>query len=330
MRDVTSIILTGACGFVGRHLASELAKTYPAAARVAIFREDSKKAIPEWEGVYADIADRLVIADIIETHRPDLVIHLAAQSSVGEGLTNAEETWRVNLNGTFALASAVARHSPSAIFFFTSTSEVYGANFNIGPVTEDTPPAPLNAYSASKAAAEQLLRDVLPTTVRLLIVRAFNHTGPGQDERFVIPSFAAQIARIEMGLRPPVLRVGNLNAKRDILDVTDVIDAYMRLLTTDHLPERLTVNVASGKTTRIGDLLNIMRRLASREFEIATDPNRLRPSDIPVAAGDASRLRQLVGWAPLTSSESMLLGLLEWWRNEVRNTEMNREFGAGG
>jgi GDP-4-dehydro-6-deoxy-D-mannose reductase len=316
MQGASRVLLTGGSGFVGRHFAAKLLEDYPSARRVAIVRA-GKTLDANWAPAHADITDEGAIDSVVADLRPDLIIHLAAQSSVGQGLTGAEDTWRANFGGTLALSRAVARHAPQSTFFFASTSEVYGASFNKGIVTEETPPAPLSAYASSKAAAEHVLRDLLPKTTRLIIARAFNHTGPGQDERFVLPSFAAQTARIERGLAPPLLRVGNLEARRDFLDVRDVVDAYRALLRSDSLPERVIVNVGSGSASRIGDLLEEMRRLSTTAFKIEIDPARLRPSDVPLALGDSSLLKRATGWAPKETIQSTLRTLLDWWRTRV-------------
>jgi GDP-4-dehydro-6-deoxy-D-mannose reductase len=317
MRHAARILLTGGSGFVGRYVAPWLAPAFPSAQRVGLLSQRAEALGADWAIVRADIRDEAAIESILADLRPDLIVHLAAQASVGQGLRMAEDTWWVNFGGTFALARAAARHAAQSTFFFSSTAEVYGASFNTGPVNEETPLAPLSAYASSKAAAEHVLRDLLSPTTRLIVTRAFNHTGPGQDERFVLSSFAAQVARIEKRRVPPVIRVGNLEARRDFLDVRDVVEAYGRLIAADDLPERLTVNVASGRVARIGDLLEEMRRLSTGAFEIAVDPARLRASDIPSAVGDASRLKQLTGWSPKETMRSTLRALLDEWRAKL-------------
>jgi GDP-4-dehydro-6-deoxy-D-mannose reductase len=222
------------------------------------------------------------------------------------------------------LAGAVARHCPHARFLFVSSGEVYGGNFRGPPVTEDTPLMPLNAYARSKAAAEAMLADVLPQSARLIVTRSFNHTGAGQDERFALPTFAAQIARIERGEQPPRLSVGNLSAQRDFLDVEDVVDAYLRLLEADGLPQRATFNIASGNAHAISEMLDRLRALARTKFDINVDPNRVRASEVACAVGDASKLRQATGWAPARSLDDMLSRLLVYWRQRIAYADARR------
>ena len=187
-----------------------------------------------------------------------------------------------------------------------------------GPASETTSLSPRSVYARSKAAAEAIFEDVLPPKSRLVTVRPLNHTGAGQDERFVLPSFAAQIARIEAGLVPPKLQVGNLGIERDFLDVRDVIDAYLLILAgAEALPRRAVLNVASGQPRRIGDLLDVMVSASTRTFDVEIDPARLRPTEIPRIVGDASAVRRHFGWIPKYSVDELVVELLTYWRGRV-------------
>ena len=307
--EPAAILLTGASGFVGQRIAPRLAAAAPPGARlVALCRG---MAPDGWTAATADIADADAIADLIAHERPRVVVHLAAQSSIGAAVGAGAATWQVNALGAFALARACALHAPEAVVLFASSGEVYGDSFLAGPVDEDAPPRPKNSYARSKVAAEGMFADILAPTNRLLIARAFNHTGAGQDTRFVLPSFAQQIAAIEAGNQPPVMQVGNLDAARDFLDVEDVCDAYLALLAnTDRLPAQAIFNVASGRAYRIGDLLLRLRDLSGTRFEITIDPTRLRPSEIPTAVGRNDRLAEATGWAAKRSIDALLSELL--------------------
>jgi GDP-4-dehydro-6-deoxy-D-mannose reductase len=167
-----------------------------------------------------------------------------------------------------------------------------------------------------------MLSDILPSNTRLIIARAFNHSGPGQDERFVLPSFAAQIARIETGRVPARMMVGNLDSERDYLHVADVVDAYVLLVgAANHLDSRMVVNVASGRAWRISSLLAMMRDMALKPFEIINDPARMRASDVPIAVGDAAKLRKLTGWEPQHQISDMLREIINRARAEVCELE---------
>ncbi|MEA2758128.1 MAG: GDP-4-dehydro-6-deoxy-D-mannose reductase [Methylobacteriaceae bacterium] len=321
MARFETVLLTGGTGFVGGHLSAAFSVRFPDAALVLLCRPGETPPRGSSKFVTAELTDEASVRAVIDDVRPDLVLHLAAQASVDQAIGGAEQTWRVNFCGTMWLASAVARLCPQATFLFVSSAEVYGANFRGGPVAEETPLLPLNPYARSKAAAETMLADVLPQTARLIVTRSFNHTGAGQDERFALPAFAAQIARIERGKQEPRLSVGNLSAERDFMDVEDVVDAYLRLIGVDGVPQRATFNVASGAAHPISDMLDRLRRLAHAKFEIRTDPTRVRASDIACAVGDASKLRNMTGWSPRRSVDEMLSRLLDHWRERIATAD---------
>jgi len=306
------ILLTGGSGFVGGYLCPLLADETPDARRVLLNRPGDDRSRTGWEPAFAEIFDEAAIAAIIEEVKPDLVLHLAAQSSVGAGHASAGETWRTNFGGSFALALACSRFTPEATVLFASSAEVYGLSFRQGKVDEDAPLRPQNPYARSKAAAEQMLGDILAPTNQLIVTRAFNHTGPGQDERFVLPSFAAQIARIEAGRQPPCLQVGNLDAERDFLDVRDVCRGYLALIEAARsLPARAVFNISSGRARSIHDLLQTMKAYSKAQFDVVVDPERLRGSDIPRAVGSSSRLQAAVAWRPAIDLRETLEALVD-------------------
>jgi GDP-4-dehydro-6-deoxy-D-mannose reductase len=306
------ILLTGGTGFVGPYLLDALARAYPEAERTVVLRSGETTANPAWSPAVADILDEAALHRILAEHRPDLVVHLAAQASVAQSLDAAEGTWRVNFHGSFNLATAIARHAPQAVVLFASTGDVYGLRLRDGIATEHAAPWPLNAYARSKIAAEGMFSDVLPQSCRLIVARPFNHIGPGQDLRFALPSFAAQIAGIESGRLAPRVEVGDLSVERDFLDVRDVTEAYVRLVeSAARLPPRSVFNIASGRPRSLASLLDGLRALSKKDFEIIVDATRLRPSEVPVAIGDASKLREFTGWRPRRSIDETLVDLLE-------------------
>jgi len=265
-----------------------------------------------WETIARDLGMEAGGDDLIASLNPEVVVHLAAQSSAGQALRSAESTWRTNIVGALNLAGGIARHgSHTRLVLFTSTGEVYGSSCLAGPASEDTPAAPNNSYAVSKLAGERIFQDLLPPEIRLIVTRAFNHSGAGQDERFVLPSFAAQIARAERGTSPATISVGNLAAERDFLHVMDVVDAYGLLLrSSESLPQRMVFNIASGEPRRLDALLELMLARTQRPITVAPDASRMRPSEIPNMTGDATRLRELTGWAPSRGVESIVDDLL--------------------
>lgn len=315
------ILLTGGTGFVGPYLLDALSRAYPEAERYLLVRPGDDGEGGAWTPAVADILDQAAVERAVAETRPDLFVHLAAQASAGQSLAAAEATWRINFQGSLNLAAALARHAPDAVTLFSSTGDVYGLRFRDGVATEDTPASPLSAYARSKLAAEAMFSDVLPQTSRLIVARSFNHIGAGQDKRFALPSFAAQIAAIELGRLAPRVDVGDLSVERDFLDVRDVIDAYLRLIeAAPDLPSRSVFNIASGCPRSIASLLEGLRSLATMDFEIVVDPARLRASDVPKAVGDASKLRELTGWRPQHAIDETLVGLLDHWRATEKQT----------
>lgn len=287
-----SVLVTGAGGFVGRHLLPVLRDRLASDAQlVAPGRTTGADA-------RLDLNDASAVARLVGDLRPDLVVHLAAQSSVGASSGGAAETWRTNVAGTLHLAQAVAASVPTATVAFASSAEVYGAAFNAGPATEATVPLPMSPYARTKRAGEELLADVLAPTNRLIVFRPGNHSGAGQDTRFVLPAFADQIAGIEAGTIPPVMKVGSLTAVRDFLDVRDIVMAYCAVLEREGRALRETFNIGSGKARPIGDLLDTLLGLARVPIRVEQDPGRLRPSDVPHARIDATKLRDQTGWYP--------------------------------
>jgi GDP-4-dehydro-6-deoxy-D-mannose reductase len=320
MRTYERILLTGGSGFVGRHTAAVLAETFPDARRVSMQRAVDGPPPHSFSAATIDLLDESAVDRLVADLRPDLVVHLAGQASIGHAAGAAEQTWRINFHGAFGLAAAIARHSPGAVALFSSTATAYGASFRDGVLAEDAPLRPMDIYSRSKVAAEGGMADVLGPDARLIVTRPVNHSGPGQRSRaFVLASFAAQIAEIEAGRAAPRLRVGDLSRKRDFLDVRDVVDAYLRLIQkADELPERVSIfNVASGAAPAISDLLATLRGMSRRPFEVEVDPALLRPSatDIACVACDASKLRAATGWRPRYAITDTLSALLDEWRD---------------
>jgi GDP-4-dehydro-6-deoxy-D-mannose reductase len=311
------ILVTGAFGFVGHHLIKALRREFPTIARlIAAGHGDALTDSPGVESISIDFTDAGAVDQLFATIRPTHVLHLAARSSVQQAQNAGLATYEANVSATLAVAAAMRRHTPGSSMIFASTGEIYGRAFASGELlTENAPVFPSNPYARSKLAAEIALQDTLADICPVIALRLLNHTGPGQDERFVAPSFAAQIARIEAGLAPPVVRVGNLTAERDFLDVTDVVDAYMLALKlADGTRGYQLFNIASGIPRSIASILEELRSFSRVPFAIEQDPDRMRPSDIPRAVCDASSFRQATGWLPSRAWSATLLDVLDAWR----------------
>ena len=299
------ILVTGAGGFVGQHLMRALAAAFPTTVLAS---------------AKFDITDAAAVDAAIAEAPPDALVHLAAIAAIPAARADPDLAWRVNLGGTLNLARALLAHAPAATMVFASSADIYGASFRAGqPLAEDALPAPLNTYAATKAAADLALGAMAAEGLHVIRVRAFNHTGAGQAPAFVIPAFAEQVARIAAGLQPPVLRVGDLSAFRDFLDVRDVCAAYAAcILHADALPPGTVLNLASGQPRRVGDVLQSLLDAAGVTAEVQTDSARLRPTDIPLAAGDAGLARRLLGWAPAVPWTQTVHDVLADWRARVQ------------
>lgn len=301
--DFGAVLITGGGGFVGRRLVKRLRESLPETSRVVVVGR-TNALVPGCDFLPFDLEHGASVNGVVAAARPDLIIHLAAQSSA---IGAAGATWGTNLSGSLNLARAVSQFAPSAATLYISSSEVYGLAFNEGAVDETTPCRPQSAYSRSKLAAEAMFDDVLPATSQLIVCRPSNHSGGGQDVKFALPSFAAQIAS-----GADQIRVGNLSARRDFLHVDDVIDAYLALLAAaQHIGPRAVVNVCSGETRVIGDLLARMIELSGRAVEVVVDEARFRPAEVPEARISSQLLRRLTGWSPARTMDDMLRDVLE-------------------
>ncbi|MCP3098722.1 GDP-mannose 4,6-dehydratase [Myxococcus sp. K15C18031901] len=294
------ILVTGADGFVGRHLC-------------ALLRAAGDEVVeahgPRGEGVsssalHFDVANEAAVKAAVAEAKPEGVIHLAGFSSVAKSHHNPARVFAVNTMGVVHLLTALRENTPKARVVLVGSGEVYGPVPEGTRATEDTPAIPLSPYAASKSAAElagvQFHRSY---GLEVMMARPFNHLGAGQDPTFVVPSFASQIRAIGLGTVDPVLRTGNLEAVRDFSHVRDVVDAY-RLLLVKGEPGQ-AYNICSGHGRTIRSLLEEMLTLAGVDARIELDPARLRPSDIPSLVGAPDKLRAL-GWEPkLTVTDAL-------------------------
>jgi GDP-4-dehydro-6-deoxy-D-mannose reductase len=303
--DPRTILLTGASGFVGRHLMPALAAAFP----------NTALATPA-----LDVQDVAQVEAAIRAASPDVCIHLAAVSAIGAAREAPRHAWDVNFHGTLHLAWALSRLAPSCQLLFVSSADAYGESFRPGhALNESAPLAPTNVYAETKAAADLLLGGMAAQGLRVVRLRPFNHTGPGQTADFVVPAFARQIARIAARLQSPVLEVGNLDTWRDFLDVRDVCAAYVACVARrDMLAPGTILNVASGRPRRVGDVLAELAALAGVDPEIKVDADRVRATDIRLACGDASRVQQVLDWAPAVPWTQTLRDVLEDWRGRAQ------------
>jgi GDP-4-dehydro-6-deoxy-D-mannose reductase len=293
------VLVTGASGFVGGFLAPRL-------------RADGWDVVGCDQEV--DVTDASAVARHVAQVAPDAIIHLAAQSSVALSWQNPALTYRVNFLGSRSILEAAAEKTPAARVMLVGSADQYGSSEpGAPPLDESAPLRPRSPYARTKAAADRLGERYAEDGLDVIRIRAFNHSGPGQSDTFVMSSWARQAAEIACGKRAPMFRVGNLDSVRDFLDVEDVVDAYARLL--DRQVPAGAYNVASGRGVRLRDMLEQLLALAGIQPKVEIDPERMRPLDVSV--GNSDRLRAATGWEPRIPLERSLERLLESWRTVV-------------
>jgi GDP-4-dehydro-6-deoxy-D-mannose reductase len=314
------ILVTGATGFVGRHLMPRLRQAFPGATLLAAERAGAPECPVADAHLPMDLERPESLDALVAQARPDAIVHLAAQAAVGAAFADPAHTWRVNLLGTLSLADSVMKRAPEATFLFISSAEVYGLSFRDidAALDENAPMRPANPYAASKAACDIALGEMALRGLRCVRMRPSNHTGTGQSDSFVVPAFARQIARIEAGVQEPVMRVGALDRWRDFLDVRDVCNAYaMALKAAPGLPVGSVFNIASGQPRRIGDMLDALLRRSSAKVQVVEDAARLRPTDVMRTLGNATRAREELGWGVDVKWDDTLDAVLADWRARV-------------
>jgi GDP-4-dehydro-6-deoxy-D-mannose reductase len=303
-------LVTGATGFAGSHLLDALLKRQPEVAAWA--HRGSARTPPETDGRVSwssiDLLDRAAVRSALAQIRPCVIYHCAGIAHVGESWTAPERALRVNAIGTHHILETVREAGLACPVLVTGSALVYRQSTR--PLAEDDPLGPVDPYGVSKLAQEMLAMRAHHSAV--FIARPFNHAGPRQEASYSTSSFARQIAEIEAGRSAPVLRVGNLESRRDITDVRDTVQAYMAIVARGR-PAR-PYNVCSGSAYRVRDLLDALIGLARVPITVEIDPTRLRPSDNPVIAGDRSRISAETGWTPDIPVERTLGDLLNYWR----------------
>jgi GDP-4-dehydro-6-deoxy-D-mannose reductase len=306
-------VVTGAAGFAGSHLLDQLLADGIDAVgwRRPGGHMPRTTAGVRWHAV--DVLDQASVRQALETVRPSVVFHCAGAAHVGQSWDTSAGTLRVNVMGTHTLVEAARAIVPDARILITSSALVYGPSLH--PIDETQPLRPANPYGLSKVAQE-LVGVASGGHPQTFIARPFNHFGPRQDESFVSAAFAKQIAEIEAGLVPAEIRVGNLEALRDLTDVRDTVRAY-RAIVERGVAGR-PYNVCTGEAIAVHSLLNTLVSLAQVTVRIVPDPSRYRPNDTPVVLGDPSRARLELGWSTRIPLERTAHDLLEYWRERIR------------
>jgi GDP-4-dehydro-6-deoxy-D-mannose reductase len=313
------ILLTGAGGFVAPYVVEALRAAVPAGfellATGLVARHEPRIGPVE----SLDITDDDAVDRLIAKAKPTHVVHLAGITAQPAAAADPNLAWKVNTLGALNCARSLLRHVPEAAFIFAGSSQAYGrAPSHGGPLRETDPLLPTSEYGATKAAADLALGVLAEQGLRTIRFRLFNHTGPHQTETFVVPSFATQIARIERGMQPPLIKVGNLEAERDFLDVRDVAEAYVAaILRTNDIPPGAVLNICSGKGVRIRAILDEMIARSSGKIVVEVDPTRWRANDTPVLIGEPSEAMRLLSWQPRRGLSGAISDILDAFRSEL-------------
>ena len=315
MRQLKTLIL-GAAGFVGHHLIDHLQGEGKWSIAVTKMPHETihRSGIEIYD---LDILQPQQIQSLLETVQPDVLFHLAAQSSVALSWKNPQLTVDINVKGTLNLLDALRGMERPPRTLLIGSGEEYGViRPEETPVSEENALRPGNLYAMTKAAQNMAGKIYVDAYgLDLVMVRAFNHIGPNQAPMFVVADFCKQVAEIECGLREPVMHVGNLSARRDFTDVRDVVRAYGLLVEKGKKGE--VYNVGSGQAVSIQSVLDQILAQSTAQVEVQVDPARLRPVDVPVIEADIQKLKACTGWQPHISLEQTIADTLQVWRQSL-------------
>lgn len=308
-------LVIGAAGFVGKYLMDEMRADGMEVSATKLSHE--KLDYTDAEIYNLDIMDREAVVALLFEVRPDYIFHLAAQSSVGLAWKNPGLTVDVNIKGSINVMDAIRELFYKPRVLLIGSGEEYGHILpGETPITEENALRPGNIYAATKAC-QNMIGNIYSKAydMELMMVRAFNHIGPGQAPMFVVSDFCKQVAEIEKGVREPVMKVGNLAARRDFTDVRDVVKAYVKLIHAGRSGE--TYNVGSGNAREIRAVLDLIISKSTADISVEIDSNKLRPVDVPIIEADITRLNRLTGWLPQIPLEQTIQETLDYWRMHI-------------
>ncbi len=311
-------LVTGAAGFVGRHLTAHLlAQGHEVGGLVHPSDGGPGSLGPRIEVYSLDILDEGALGAAFGDFAPDAVFHLAAFSNPEGSWKEARRTLETNIIGAHNLLYAARETGRRPRVLLVGSAQQYGdVPVEAQPITEEREQKPLTPYAVSKTSQEILGRRAFwAHELPVYVTRSFNHTGPGQSDGYVSSSFARQVAEVEKGTREPVIRVGNLSARRDFTDVRDVAAAYCAILERGEAGR--PYNVCRGEATAIGEVLEELVRLARVPVEVVVDPERYHALDAPLMVGDPTRLKTDTGWSPRYPLRDTLRDLLDDWRSRI-------------
>jgi len=316
------VLITGITGFAGSHLADYILADFPDVELFGLVRWRSRMEnvihiqdrINFQEG---DLKDIVSLKKCLVEIKPDLIFHLAAQSFVPTSWRCPSETFAINAIGQINLFEAILSLALSPKIQVAGSSEEYGfVRPDELPMKETNPLRPLSPYAVSKVAQDMLAYQYYQSYgLKTVRTRGFNHTGPRRGDVFICSNFAKQIVEIEKQKKDPVIYVGNLDAKRDFTDVRDTVRAYW--LSLEKGEEGEVYNIGSGKARSMREILDMLLEMSDADVKVEVDPERLRPSDVPILESDCSKFHALTGWEPLIPFKQSLMDLLDYWRETI-------------
>jgi GDP-4-dehydro-6-deoxy-D-mannose reductase len=314
------VLITGITGFAGSHLVDYILKEHPDVEICGIRRWRSRtETIRHFQDdiriVECELRDLTSVFEVIRDVRPDRIFHLAAQSFVPTSWISPADSLNTNIIGQLNVFEAVRSLNIDPWIQIACSSEEYGMVYEHEvPIKETNPLRPLSPYAVSKVGQDMMgYQYYMSYGLKVIRTRGFNHTGPRRADVFVCSDFARQIVNIEKKKRPPVIKVGNLEAKRDFTDVRDMVRAYWLALDNNCVPGDV-YNIASGTTYPIQEVLDMLLSMTDVTITVEQDPTRLRPSDVPILLGDYSKFHAATGWKPTIPFEQTLRDILDYWR----------------
>jgi len=335
MREINKVLITGITGFVGSHLADYILANFPEVQILGLARwrsptDNIRHVLDKITLEFGDLSDLPSLKTVLSKEKPDVIFHLAAQSYVPFSFSSPIVTLNTNIIGTCHLLEAVKELKFSSgydpIIHICSSSEVYGqVKENEVPIRESNPFRPSSPYAVSKVGEDMLAFQYwLSWKIKTIRTRMFTHTGPRRGEVFASSTFAKQIAAIEAGLAPPVVKVGNLDSVRTFLDARDAVKAYWLLV--NKCPPGEVYNIGGVETMTVGDMLNRLLRLSKvKNITVEVDPSRLRPSDVTLQIPCIDKFVAATGWKPETKFDKTLEDLLNYWREHFKIVKMERQ-----
>jgi GDP-4-dehydro-6-deoxy-D-mannose reductase len=307
-KSLQTVLITGSEGFAGSHLTKAL--------KEALYKVEGTcrplTATKREDCIPLDILNYGMAKDVLATCKPDIVVHLAAMTSVGKSLRDPIRTYTTNVIGTVNLIEACRVLDKPVRFIHVSSSEVYGGGVDCAETSDIVLRNPI---AVSKYAAELVVKHTSISSLCYTILRPFSHTGPGHSEDFVLPTIAKQIAEIEKNKRPPLLELGDLKVVREFNNIKDIVRSYR--LAIDKCKAGELYNISSGQGHSVADAIEVFRSLSKVDFEVKTIETKLRKDDIPVLVGDGKKFTSCTGWKPRIRFEKTVEDLLNYWRAKI-------------